>query len=86
MRTKILILMALFLLIAAVPAFAQGTGSGVSAAVMPLIPNRIRVGSVLYSAALLQRTMKDPFDLAVDTAKFIRRPFLDGLHRCRIYP
>jgi F-type H+-transporting ATPase subunit c len=33
MRTKLLILMALFLLIAAVPAFAQGTagGSGISA-------------------------------------------------------
>jgi hypothetical protein len=43
------------------------------------------IGPVLYSACLLQRTMKDPFDLAVDTAKFIRRPFLDGLHRLCIY-
>jgi len=44
-----------------------------------------RIAPVLYSAGLLQRTMKDPFDLAVDTAKFVRRPFLDGLHRLCIY-
>ena len=43
------------------------------------------IAPVFYSAGLLQRTMKDPFDLAVDAAKFVRCPFLDGLHCCCLY-
>ena len=33
---------------------------------------------------LFERTMKHPFELSIDAAEFIRRPFLDGLHRLGI--